>query len=267
MCGRYTLIKLSDFTDMFPWIRMPEDDPEPPPRYNIAPTQPIPIITNVVTNDGKNRVEFVRWGLVPSWAKDVSVGNRMINARVESLASKYAFKHAFRRRRCLIPANGFYEWPMQADGKSKQAMYIRMKSHKPFAFAGLWEVWRDENGNELPSCTIITGPPNDLVKTLHDRMPAILREENYRQWLDPHERAPDELMPLLSPYPAQQMEAYPVSKLVNSPANESAECIQPETQPAPEPPAPEPAAPAPATKKKKSKPASAQLEFPGFGSE
>jgi putative SOS response-associated peptidase YedK len=115
---------------------------------------------------------------------------------------------------------------MRADGKSKQAMHIRMKSHKPFAFAGLWEVWRDENGNELPSCTIITGPPNELVRPLHNRMPAILRQEDYRKWLDAHERSPDELMPLLKPYPAEQMEAYPVSKLVNSPANESAKCIE-----------------------------------------
>jgi putative SOS response-associated peptidase YedK len=234
------LIKLSDFTDMFPWIRMPEDDPEPPPRYNIAPTQPIPVVTNVVSKDGKNQVELFRWGLVPPWAKDVSIGNRMINARVESLADKGAFKHAFRRRRCLIPANGFYEWPMRADGKSKQAMYIRMKSHKPFAFAGLWEVWRDENGNELPSCTIITGAPNDLVKPLHDRMPAILREENYRKWLDPKERSPDELMPLLKPYPDEQMEAYPVGKLVNSPANESAECIERQAEAPPEPAPAEP---------------------------
>src|SRR4051794_33063154 len=236
MCGRYTLIKLSDFTDMFPWIKLPDQDV--PPRYNIAPTQPIA----VVPNDRKEKVEFYHWGLVPPWAKDVTIGSRMINARAEGLAEKPAFRNAFKRRRCLIPASGFYEWMKSPGGKTKQPMYIRMKSGKPFAFAGLWEVWRDDKGNELPSCTIITGRPNTLVSSIHDRMAVILREENYRKWLDPKERAPDELIPLLEPYPAQEMEAFPVSKRVNSPANESAQCIDPDTgevtEPAPEAPAP-----------------------------
>src|SRR2546430_6638776 len=136
MCGRYTLIKLSDFTDMFPWIR--PADHEPPARYNIAPTQPIA----AVANDGKSKIEFFHWGLIPSWAKDPSIGSRMINARAETLATKPAFRAALKRRRCLIPASGFYEWQKLSDGKTKQPMYIRMKSHKPFAFAGLWEMWR-----------------------------------------------------------------------------------------------------------------------------
>jgi putative SOS response-associated peptidase YedK len=214
MCGRYTLIKLSDFTDMFPWIR-PPDEP-PPARYNICPTQSIP----VVPNDGHDKIEMFHWGLIPSWAKDPSIGNRMINARAESLAEKPAFRTAFKRRRCLIPASGFYEWKKLPDGKSKQPMCIRMKDGKPFAFAGLWEFWRDERGAEIPSCTIITGQPNELVKNIHDRMPAILRPENYRKWLSPEECSPDELMPLLEPYAAEEMEAFPISKSINNPKNE-----------------------------------------------
>jgi putative SOS response-associated peptidase YedK len=243
MCGRYTLIKLSDFTDMFPWIRSPE--PEAPPRYNIAPTQEIA----VVPNDGNDRVEMYRWGLIPWWAKDVSIGNRMINARAEGLAEKPAFRDAFRRRRCLIPASGFYEWKKSADGKRRQPMYIRMKGGKPFAFAGLWDVWRDENGQKVRSCTIITGQPNELVNPIHDRMPVILRPEHYRKWLEPLDRSPDELMPLLETFSAEAMEAYPVSKLVNSPANESAQCIDPQTGASLEPAA----ADAEKSKKKKGK--------------
>jgi putative SOS response-associated peptidase YedK len=176
-------------------------------------------------------VAYFHWGLIPSWAKDVSIGNRMINARAETLAEKPAFRNALKRRRCLIPADGFYEWKKFADGK-KQPMYIRMRDRRPFAFAGLWGVWRDKTGagGEIPSCTIITTEPNTLMNSIHNRMPAIIRAEDYRQWLAPNERPTDELAAMLKPYPEAEMEAFPVSKMVNSPANESAKCIDPETE-------------------------------------
>lgn len=222
MCGRYVLLTLADFTDLFPWIR-PADAP-PPPRYNIAPTQAVA----VVPNKPSPQVEFFHWGLVPSWAKDPAIGNRMINARAETLAEKPAFRTALKRRRCLIPAHGFYEWRKNPDG-TKTPLYIAMKSAKPFAFAGLWDEWHDPGGSVLPSCTIITTNPNALLKTIHDRMPAILRPDQYRQWLDPAEKDPRDLMPLLSPYPAEEMMATAVSRAVNSPKNDSPECIQPMT--------------------------------------
>jgi putative SOS response-associated peptidase YedK len=225
MCGRYTLIKLSDFTDMFPWIRPPDD--EPPPRYNIAPTQPVA----VVTNDGRNKLDFVHWGLIPSWAKDASIGSRMINARAETLAQKPAFRAALKRRRCLIPASGFYEWKKSGDGKTKQPMYIRLKSERPFAFAGLWEVWRSPDGSELPSCTIITGKPNELIESIHDRMAVILRPDDYQRWLEPGEMPAERAAEFLRPYPAEEMEAVPVGRGVNNPANESADCIKAITDP------------------------------------
>jgi putative SOS response-associated peptidase YedK len=240
MCGRYTLIKLSDFTDMFPWIRAADE--EPPDRYNIAPTQPVPI----VANRANPRVEFVHWGLIPSWAKEPSIGSRMINARAETLATKPAFRAALKRRRCLIPASGFYEWKKLADSKTKQPMYIRLKSHAPFAFAGLWEVWHDDKGKELPSCTIVTGEPNALVKTIHDRMAVILPPERYRDWLDPGERPAEELQAMLTPYPPELMEAYPIGRQVNNPSHESADCIEPLSA---EPPAVSTGAPKPAKKK------------------
>lgn len=233
MCGRYTLIRLADFTDMFPWIRSSaesagESSTSPPPRYNIAPTQAVP----VVPNDGRDEVDYFQWGLVPSWAKDPSCGSRMINARSEGIADKPAFRAAFRRRRCLVPASGFYEWKKHPDGKTKTPMYVRMKDAKPFAFAGLWEVWRTPDGSELPTCTIITGRPNDLVGQIHDRMAVILRPEDYRKWLDPGERPTEELAALLQPYPAELMEAYAVSRAVNSPRNDGPDLIAPAADPA-----------------------------------
>jgi putative SOS response-associated peptidase YedK len=221
MCGRYTLIRLADFTDMFPWIRGPEMPV--PDRYNIAPTQPVA----VVPNDGKNRIDFFNWGLIPSWAKDPAIGNRMINARAETIDTKPAFRNALRRRRCLIPASGFYEWRKSASGAGKTPMYIRMKGARPFAFAGLWEIWQDNTGSEIRSCTIITGSPNTLIGPIHDRMAVILREADYHKWLNPAELPPADVMPMLQPYPAEEMEAFEVNRTVNSPKNEVPECIEP----------------------------------------
>jgi putative SOS response-associated peptidase YedK len=221
MCGRYTLIRLADFTDMFPWIRAPGRMPEP--RYNIAPSQPV----IVVPNDGKDQFETFHWGLVPSWAKDPSIGNRMINARCETLAAKPMFRTALKRRRCLIPASGFYEWKKSADGKTKTPMYIRMKGGKPFAFAGLWDRWHSPDGSELLSCTIVTGPPNKLLAGIHDRMPVILTGEDCQKWVTAGEMSAEEAGELLKPYPPEKMEAFAVSRRVNNPAADAPECIEP----------------------------------------
>jgi putative SOS response-associated peptidase YedK len=234
MCGRYTLIKLSDFTDMFPWIR-PADD-QVPARYNIAPTQAVA----VVPNEPSPQIKLFHWGLVPSWAKDPSVGSRMINARAEGIATKPAFRAALRRRRCLIPADGFYEWKKSPDGKSKQPMYIRRKDGNPFAFAGLWEVWHSPDGSELPSCTIITGEPNELIRPIHDRMAVILKPEDYERWLQPGELAGEDAQEFLRPFPAEELTAVPVSRAVNNAKVDSADCIQALTDPPPAVPAVQP---------------------------
>jgi putative SOS response-associated peptidase YedK len=236
MCGRYTLIRLADFTDMFPWIRGPESFPAA--RYNIAPTQDIP----VVANEPNPHIDFFHWGLVPSWAKDISIGNRMINARVETLNTKPVFKTALKRRRCIVPATGFYEWKKNPDGKTKTPMYIRMKGGKPFAFAGVWETWHSPDGSSLRSCTLITGQPNKLLSTIHDRMPMILEPQDYQRWLDPHERDAADLMPMLKPYPTEKMEAFPVSRAVNNASNDVPGCIEPMAGPD-EPPMKEEALP------------------------
>ena len=220
MCGRYTLINLAELTDIFPWIG---DGPSDfAPRYNIAPTQPI----LAVANDKPDQYDHFMWGLVPSWAKDPSIGNKMCNARGETVAVKNAFKNAYKRRRCLVPADGFYEWKQLPDGKTKQPMYIRMRSGKPFAFAGLWESWADDRGNELRSATILTTRPNALMAALHDRMPVILKPADCLRWIDQSEKQPGELDDLIAPYADDQMEVYPVSRQVNSPRNDGAELIK-----------------------------------------
>jgi putative SOS response-associated peptidase YedK len=217
MCGRFTLtVDADDVQSSFGVTPPPGGFP---PRYNIAPTQPVA----VVTNDGRNRAELFVWGLIPSWAKDPAIGHKLINARAETLAEKPSFRSAYKRRRCLILADGFYEW--RKDGKVKQPMYIHLKSGEPFAFAGLWEVWHSPLGDEIPSCTIITTEPNDLMAPIHNRMPVILPRDAYLEWLDPAERPAEKLQGFLRPYPAAAMEAYPVSTAVNNPRADSPECI------------------------------------------
>jgi putative SOS response-associated peptidase YedK len=227
MCGRYSLTKLENLLRQFAFLRFypgPVPAPGPPdrPRYNIAPTQPV----LVIANNHPDRLEHFRWGLIPSWAKDPSIGSRLINARAETLAEKPAFRTAFRRRRCLLPADGFYEWRV-GPGKTKTPTYIRLKGGELFAFAGLWDVWHGPDGSEVPSCTLITGEPNELVKPIHDRMPVILPKAHYEQWLDPNEQEPAALRDLLVPYPASEMEAYPVSSAVNNPKNDWEEMNNP----------------------------------------
>jgi putative SOS response-associated peptidase YedK len=224
MCGRYTLIRLSEFTDLFPWIRGP--DAAVPPRYNIAPMQPVAAVANVV-NDGKHFVDWYQWGLVPSWAKDTSIASKMINARAETVAEKPSYKAALRRRRCAIPASGFYEWK-SLDGRTKQPMYVTMADEKPFAFAGLWEVWEGPTGDHaLATCTVLTTKPNELMESIHDRMPVILDGDAMRQWLTPGELDPADLLPLLRPFAAEQMLARPVSRAVNHVKNDLPECVVP----------------------------------------
>ena len=218
MCGRYTLkTPVSVLAEQFEI----EDSPSSiSPSYNIAPTQQV---ATVLAENGKRKLEMLHWGLIPSWAKDPEVGNRMINARAETVAEKPSYRKAFQERRCLILADGFYEWQKTDNGK--QPFYIRMQDESPFAFAGLWESWR--NGREIRSCTIITTAPNELAAPIHNRMPVILDPEDYEMWLDPDFDERDPLTSLLKPYPADVMEAYPVSRRVNKPSNNEPGVIEP----------------------------------------
>ena len=191
------------------------------PNYNVAPTQDIPIVRNNPETGGRELV-FVHWGLVPFWAKDKSIGNRMINARAETVAGKPAFRAAFRKRHCLIPASGFYEWRKSDSGK--QPMLIRMNNESMFAFAGLWESWRNPDDEmEMHSCTIITTEANDFMTKIHNRMPVILDPNDYNRWLDLNDRSG---MTLLQPCPDTWLEAYSVSTYVNSPRNNDLKCIE-----------------------------------------
>ena len=217
MCGRFTLTSnLDDLQGRFGFEAL---DLDYRPGYNIAPTQQV----LTVTNDGKRRAELMRWGLVPFWAKDVKVGYRMINAVGETVATKPAFRAAFRKRRCLVLADGFFEW--RKDGKEKIPTYIFLKSKEPFAFAGLWETLKTPEGGQLRSCTILTTKPNQFMAPIHDRMPVILSEETEALWLDPVTEDPDVLTPLLIPSPNELMASHTVSSLVNSPKNSAPECI------------------------------------------
>ncbi len=213
MCGRYTLItdinRIAESFGVAPTL-------EAQPRYNIAPTQDIVTIVN----DGNPHLALLRWGLIPAWAKDESIGSRMINARAETLAEKPSFRNLLRSRRCMVVADGFYEW--QGEGKSKTPMYITLQDGQPFAFAGLWDRWKDPNGQEIHSCTIITTEPNELMAPIHNRMPAILRPKAYEDWLNPQLRDDHVLTHLLQPYPSELMSARAVSKLVNNPKNDTA---------------------------------------------
>jgi putative SOS response-associated peptidase YedK len=223
MCGRFTLtVDPSQLQKAFPWLSVPAQFS---PRYNIAPSQPVA----VVPNNGQNKLDFFIWGLIPSWSKDPSIGNRMINARAETLAEKPSFRNAFRRRRCLVLADGFYEWKKSPDGKGKIPMYIQLETNNPFAFAGLWEIWNSTEGSEVHSCTIITTNPNDFMSSIHNRMPVILPEDQYSVWLSQGEMDPKILQPLLQPFTSEKLIAYPVSKAVNNPRNDTKDCIQPIT--------------------------------------
>jgi len=220
MCGRYTLtVDPQTLQAEFGLEAVPDNLA---PRYNIAPSQPVPV---VVAPEGHRRLDIFRWGLMPRWAKEPGIGNKMINARAETLAQKPSFKHPLRRQRCLVLADGFFEWQKTPHGK--QPLFIHLQERKPFAFAGLWDRWMASDGSEILSCTIITTQPNELLAPLHNRMPVILPPNTIDTWLNPAIQAPDDLLFLLQPYPAEKMAFYPVSRLVNSPANDVPACIEP----------------------------------------
>jgi putative SOS response-associated peptidase YedK len=220
MCGRFTLTV--DPEELQQRFGLSEPPPaELVPRYNIAPSQAVA----VVANTPERKLELFQWGLIPSWAKDPKIGNKLINARAETLAEKPSFRAALKRRRCLVVADGFYEW--KKNGATKTPMYVQMQDRKPFAFAGLWEVWQPPEGDRLCTCTIITTEPNELLETIHNRMPAILPPADYDAWLRPDEVAAEKLLPLLRPFDARQMQAVPVSNRVNSPDFDAPECVLP----------------------------------------
>ncbi len=221
MCGRYTLaVQLDLIQDRF---LLKGSVPAFAPRYNIAPTQDAPVIFE--SNDGR-KMELMRWGLVPSWSKDPSIGNKLINARAETLAEKPSFRKSFERKRCLVPADGFYEWKKASDGRTKTPIRLVVGDSDLFAFAGLWDSWRAPDGSELRSFTIVTTAPNELVSKVHNRMPVILKKENESRWLDSKTTDSQLLLPLLIPY-GGEMRAFEVSKAVNSPANDWPSLIEP----------------------------------------
>lgn len=215
MCGRFTLSQSAEAIALA--FQIPQVQLQP--SYNIAPTQ---AVAAVLRNDEQRQFQQLRWGLIPSWAKDPGMGARLINARSETVAEKPAFRSAFRHRRCLVVADGFYEWQRQE--RKKQPFYFRLQDGQPFAFAGLWESWRSPDDEEIDSCTILTTEANDLLRPIHDRMPVILDSQAYDIWLDP-KQDPEQLQQLLRPYKAEAMTSYAVSTKVNNPSNNTPECI------------------------------------------
>jgi putative SOS response-associated peptidase YedK len=221
MCGRYTLkTPVERLSEMF---HFPEIIPLKP-RYNIAPSQPVAVVRRL-PDDLDRKLAMLRWGLIPAWTKDPAKARQPINAKAETVAELPTFRAAFRKRRCLIPADGFYEWQQQ--GRYKQPVYIHMKDREPFAFAGLWERWVGEEDEFIESCTILTTEPNELLAQVHNRMPVILDPTEYEVWLDPDVQEVSRLKPLLSPYPPDQMTYYPVNLRVNNPRNDDALCVEP----------------------------------------
>lgn len=220
MCGRFTLTldpgELQELLDLGPFVHIVQ------PRYNIAPMQPVPIVKDHTARS----IELYRWGLVPFWADNPEIGSRMINARAETVSQKPSFRAAFKYRRCLILADGFFEWHTEGKGTPKTPYLFKLKDDKPFTFAGLYEHWEPPEGGELHTCTILTCKPNDLVNKYHNRMPVMLDENSRWLWLNP-ETDRNALLDLLEPYPADKMKAFAVSRDVNSPKNDSPEILIP----------------------------------------
>ncbi|MEZ4519144.1 MAG: SOS response-associated peptidase [Chloroflexota bacterium] len=220
MCGRFSLF--ADGEEVAAHYGL-DEVPFLAPRYNIAPTQPVAAV-RLAYNSPERELTHFQWGLIPSWSKDPSIGSRLINARSETAAEKPSFRSAFKRRRCLIPTSGFYEW--QKVGKGKQPMFIHPAEGDLMSFAGLWEYWQSADGSELETCTILTTGPNAIMEPIHNRMPVIVEPDDYAMWLDPETPA-DQLMHLLRPSESSLLDAYPVSTVVNNPRNEDPACIQP----------------------------------------
>jgi len=219
MCGRFVLI--SDLTEITTEFDVQESSGNLQRSYNIAPGNTVAAIID----DGSKRLVHFTWGLIPSWAKDPSIGTRLINARGETVAEKSSFRAAFKKRRCLIVANGFYEWHKR--GKAKTPMYVRLKSDKPFGFAGLYETWISPDAQELRTCTIITTEANELLQPIHDRMPVIVPKNREAVWLDTDRDNTNHVVSILKPYTHNEMVTYEVSTLVNSPQYNSPDCITP----------------------------------------
>jgi putative SOS response-associated peptidase YedK len=233
MCGRYDFEGVYDHGDDLSFARFFQVDVGlalPRPRWNVAPTQQVAAI-RLDPGDPRRKLVQLRWGLIPSWAKDASIGARTINARSETVATKPAFRDALRRRRCLIPATGFYEW--EKLGKLRQPWRIVLRSREPFAMAGLWERWRPPEGPSVETCTILTTEANELVRPLHDRMPVILARAAWEPWLDVERFGPAEVLPLLRPYPSEELERYAVGREVNDVRNDHRRLIEPLPPPAP----------------------------------
>ena len=221
MCGRFGLITAPEtLAERFGVEAVPALEP----RYNIAPTQGILAIRRLDANVLREAT-MLRWGLIPPWSDGPGAGPLMINARAESIADRPAYRQAFRRRRCLVPADGFYEWKRQ--GRSKVPFYIRMRDGRPFAMAGLWERWDGPDGTPVESCAIVTTAANELVRAIHDRMPVILRPEDYEAWLDPAVNDPGRLRALLWAYASSEMESWGVGRYVNDPYHDDPDCIRP----------------------------------------
>lgn len=223
MCGRFTLrAPASQIAEQFALF----DVPALTPRYNIAPTQPVPVVRLQPGGGEQPQRELVHlhWGLIPPWADDPAIGNRMINARCESVAAKPAYRAALRRRRCLVVADGFYEW--KETGRGKQPYFVHLAGDRPFAFAGLWESWQGAHHSYVESCTLLTGEPNELLRPIHNRMPVIVAPGEYQRWLDVSLQDPERLAPLLVPYLAAEMRARPVGRYVNNPQNDDSQCIE-----------------------------------------
>jgi putative SOS response-associated peptidase YedK len=218
MCGRFTLRtpakEIAEFFD----VAVPNIES----RYNIAPSQPVAVV-RFNPGEGNRELVMLRWGLIPSWAKDPKVGYKMINARAETVATKPAFRRTFAQKRCLVVADGFYEW--KKTGGRKQPYFIHMRNDEPFAFAGLWEHWAG-NGEEIDSCTIIVTEANELLRPIHDRMPVIVDRHNYDVWLDPTCEDRETLEQTLQPFRSSELEAYPVSTAVNKPENDFQKCVE-----------------------------------------
>jgi putative SOS response-associated peptidase YedK len=221
MCGRFA--QRSDPKRLAKEFKVAEV-PNVEARYNLAPTQDILAVRE--SPDGRE-MTFLKWELIPSWSKDTSIGSRLINARSETAEEKPSFRQAFKQRRCIIPADGFYEW-QRTNGK-KQPFFFRMRDESPFGFAGLWERWQGMGGEAINSCTILTTEANEILRPVHDRMPVILHSDDNELWLDEDVRKRDLLKELLRPYTAEKMVSYPVSRLINSPLNQGAELVIPYT--------------------------------------
>jgi putative SOS response-associated peptidase YedK len=225
MCGRCTLVTVPE--KLISRFHLQEIPFDLKPRYNIAPGQPIPAI---LADGRRRRIGLLRWGLVPSWAQDEKIGNKMINARAETLQEKPAIRRLFERKRCIIPADGFYEWKQMDRGK--QPMRITMRNGETFAFTCPFDTWTAPDGQKLHTCTIITTRPNEVVADIHDRMPVILRQEDENLWLDRERFDPELMRSVLVPYNAGQMKAYPVPAMVGNPKNEAPKSIEDISAPA-----------------------------------